>query len=192
MRATAEETRGGGTNTDGDKTVHLGPGAGGEPFHRLPLQHHHEPLDVGSVAQQVEQQRGAHVVGEIGDHHPTTLPGDRIHPRRIGEPHLGRIADHFLEQRPEPLIDLVGNHPSTGGGEAAGQRAGTGADLEHLIAGTHGGHFDDPPHDVGVDQEVLSQRFARSEPVSGEQTDGGGPSQRIVSHGETPWQPSPR
>ena len=80
--------------------------------------------------------------------------------------------DDLPQRRQQVAVDLDGHDLGTRIGQGHGERAQSGADLDHRVAGADPGQPDDLAHGVGVDQEVLPQRPAGAEPVALEQLDG--------------------
>src|SRR5690349_14001478 len=65
----------------------------------------------------------------------------------------------------EPAVDLDGDHPLRGFAQRAGQRAETGADLQDGLVTAHVRGCHNLSDDVGIDQEMLAERFAGGWPT---------------------------
>src|SRR5690606_34737077 len=142
---------------------------GGEPVGHFVLDHDGEGGDLPHALQDVEDERGPHVVGQVGHELPSLafqlcLEVDVHH---VEEPQVdaGR-GESLFENRPQPLVHFVGDDAGTGGGEGAGQGPGAGAHLDDPVAGAHVGHFDDLADQVRIRQEVLTEALRSEEHTS--------------------------
>jgi hypothetical protein len=74
--------------------------------------------------------------------------------------------EHVVQRRDQRRVDLDRHHVGAGRVERHGERAETRPDLDHPIAGADVGVADDGPRDVRIEQEVLAERPAGSDPVA--------------------------
>ena len=67
------------------------------------------------------------------------------------------VGDDLAQHRHEPAVDLDRRHRRPGLGERQRQRAETGADLDHVVAGADAGQAGDAADGVRVGDEVLAE-----------------------------------
>ncbi len=166
--------------------VRPAPGPRGEPLRDLGLHHDQAPAHRRQLGEQVQHHRHADVVRQVRDQR------GRLD-RQVRGPHAQRVRGHDVQpvgQRGRPVghgrgqppgqqrVDLHGAHRAGGLEQSEGQRAESGADLEHDVVGGQVGGADDPAHGVGVVHEVLPEPLGRPQAqLVGERPHLGGPQQ---------------
>src|SRR5690606_21355955 len=140
-----------GDHDRGDAVVG-GARAGGEPVRDLLLDHDRHGGDLRDAHQHVEDERGSHVVGQVGDELPPVALqlGLQVCVHHVGETQVDVGAGEGLFQHwTQSLVDFVGDDPGAGGGECPCQRPGAGSDLQHPVPWAHLGDLDHLADQVG-------------------------------------------
>ena len=75
------------------------------------------------------------------------------------------LLEHVGERGNQPRVELDRDHVGTARVERERERTETRPDLDHPNAGTDPGVPDDRARDVRIEQEMLSERSARGDPV---------------------------
>jgi hypothetical protein len=79
---------------------------------------------------------------------------------------VGDAVRHLAERGDQRPVELDRADVSAGRGERQRQRAQAGADLDDAIAWSRAGRRRDRARQVGVDQEVLTERLVGSDAVA--------------------------
>jgi len=128
-----------------------------------------------ALLEQPLEDRCGDVVGNVADDgEPVGLMprGD------LGQIDLEEIGVHQLEagdriqllaeQLDQPVVHLDRDHARRAGREVSGQRAGSGADLDHHVVIANARLLDDALGEVGAREEVLAEALARAQAAAGE------------------------
>jgi hypothetical protein len=147
------------------KSDGIAAGVGDDPRGDFLLEHQRQrkPLRRPCLARKpAREQRGAHVVGQVGD--DVIRPFDAM--RDFGGiafdgPQLaGKRLIQFGQRWQAAAVHLDGGDLCAGAQQGAGQPAGAGADLQHLACPAElAGDGGDAIEQLLVEQEVLAQRL---------------------------------
>ena len=139
----------------------------------LELHHDEHPLEGGERLQEAEDHRHRDVVGQVGNQGGGLGVGQlaHVHRVRVHEGEAVRVcrcepAHGGGKGGREARVHLDRGDVSRFGQEGEGERAETGAHLDHGVLDSHTGEADDALDRVGVDDEVLPPllRRAQAEP----------------------------
>jgi len=78
-------------------------------------------------------------------------------------------CQRLLEKREEHGIDLNGNYLASCTRQSLGQSAYPRSDLQHHILWVQAGFLEDATQTVGIDQNILTQRFLKPDAVPAQQ-----------------------
>jgi hypothetical protein len=149
----------------GHRAVRLGRGEGEEAVGDLTLHHHRPEAERGQAVQALGDERRRDVVGEIGDElrrgriERAEVELERVAPVEL---HVGPCCE-LGEARLERAVELDRVDMSGAVGEAPGQHAETGADLEHDVVRAELREPLDHAEDVLVGEEVLAEALFRAD-----------------------------
>ena len=152
---------------DGARFPAAGPGA--DPPGGLLLDHDGDGADGQPVLQQLHQDGGGDVIGEIGtDHHlhPWELVPDQlveIHLQHvlIDDGDIGIGGQGLVQDGKQAAVDLDADHLFPVLGQLGGEDADAGADFNHPHAGGGASQLGDAGADRGVDDKILPQGFGK-------------------------------
>ena len=140
-------------------------GNGEEAVGDLPLHHHGPELDVGQPRQALGDDRRRDVVGQVRDElgrsrlERAEVELERVPPVDVDVRPLSELG----EVRRERPVELDRVNVPGAVGEAPGEDAEAGSDLEDDILGAELGEPLDHAEDVLVDEEVLAQLLLRAD-----------------------------
>lgn len=170
---------------DRDRAVGVCAGLGGKPLADLLLNRAREPLEYGPGQQQIDQQRGGDLVGQVRDQFVRAavlgrpFSEDSEHQRvdavlaaqriALDQGEARMIAESIAQQGLQAVIDLDRHHAHAGLEQQLGQRAGAGPDLEDCVGRRQLSRRDELAHQIEIDEEVLPEPVSRGEPRLSEQ-----------------------
>ena len=148
-----------------------------QPVGDFELDHHEQPLDLGSLLQDSEDHRGCDVVGKVGHERPGSERGRA----QLVEVELERITENdrrlvelaaLSEQLDELGIYLEAPQLGSSREQRLRERPHASSHLEHALPRSDRGQAGDARQRVGVDDEVLPKPALRPQTVALEQGSG--------------------
>ena len=150
-------------------------GLGDDPLGDLALEHQAErrpPRRPGLAAEPAQQQRGADIVGQVGDDMGAFADRrDFVDLERVfldQRELAGKVAVELGQCGQAAPVALDRDDLRAGVEQGAGQAAGAGADFVDGGAVERAGEGGDPGEQLPVEDEILAQRLARLQPVAGD------------------------
>ena len=125
---------------------------------------------IGPRLEEVEEDGAGQVVGQVShDHQRRAVAPERLEVDGLGvggdHAHGGRRGEGLLEDRHQVAVTLHGDDVGAGLGEAGGEMAESGAELDHPVTLTHLGDVGDAIEDQGFPEEVLPPGLLRRQAV---------------------------
>ena len=156
----------------GEGPVFLAAGTGADPVGDLLLHHDSDTLKASLLLEQVEQDRGRHIIGEVRDHfeRPALVVFLRkllqVRPQDVLPDHIHIVIARqgLVQDRAQVRVDLHADDMPRRLGEVLGHGPDSRADLQDTVVLRDAGRIDDPCHDPSVGQEVLAVFFAGVDP----------------------------
>ena len=165
---------GDGLGDDRQTAVGVVVGVGDDPLGDLLLEHQGQAGGPPGPGQPLDEQGGADIVGQVGDHvrAPAIGQGGLVDLQSVRLDHLkaaGRRLGEFAQQRQEAAVLLDRNQPAgVAFQERPGQAAGPRTHLDHCVALEGPGQARDLAGDVQVQQEVLAEALLGEQAVGGQ------------------------
>src|SRR5690606_3376488 len=151
----------------GEGPERLGPRPGGEALAALELHEAGEPGEAPRVERAGDHGRGQ-VVGQVGGQHRPGRQRTQVERQRVSVDDLDVVQarERLGQHRQEPGVHLDRHDAPGGAGQLAREGAQAGADLEDRLAALEPGRLHHGAQHRRVDEEVLSERPVRGEPVA--------------------------